>query len=47
MSHGEFVDAAVAVAMLHGHDPREAREYPLRDLHLLMTVHTATAGGLL
>ena len=28
--------------MQHGHDPREVREYPWRDLELLLTVVTGT-----
>jgi hypothetical protein len=38
-----MADYLLAVAMKHGHDPREAREYPLRDLQLLAEID-ATGG---
>ena len=31
-----MVDLLVTFASYHGHDPREAREYSVRDLELLM-----------
>lgn len=36
-------DYLVGIAMKHGHDPREVRSYPLRDLEVLAIV--ADNGG--
>lgn len=36
-------DYLVGIAMAAGHDPREVREYPIRDLELLALVDEAEA----
>lgn len=38
-------DYLLAIAMKHGHDPRDVREYPMRDLELLAMLD-ATGGPL-
>ncbi|AFZ74566.1 hypothetical protein SAMN05443661_110139 [Natronobacterium gregoryi] len=35
------LDALVGIAMLNGHDPREAREYAKYDLEILALLHNA------
>ncbi|WP_256558458.1 hypothetical protein [Salinilacihabitans rarus] len=39
-----MTDYLLAVAMRNGHDPREAREYPVRDLRLLAMLDAARGG---
>jgi hypothetical protein len=35
----------VALASLYGHDPREVREWPYRDVERLMLLHHTMHGG--
>ncbi len=38
-----MLDYLVGIAMVHGHDPREARQYSRRDLELLALMHNEQA----
>lgn len=40
-------DYLIGLAMAAGHDPRDVREYALRDLECLRIVDEATGGDLL
>jgi hypothetical protein len=41
-SGDRVVQTALREAMHAGHDPRDVREWPLRDLELFMTAYTDT-----
>lgn len=42
MSRATIIDHATSVATLYGHDPRDVREWPWRDVQLLLLAHYET-----
>lgn len=45
MSQDALLDYATSVAALYGHDPRDVRAWPWRDLQLLLLAHHESGFG--